>query len=216
MMQHEITTAKDTWAAFPARSAGHSVGGMAAVELSAVPPSCMVNGRWPADLALPDAATDGVARAAAHGDAGLGRSFLGRVSAAKLDTPVFGPGAATLTAAGCPDALALATAEWSLAFVRAGTAVHRAERKPRSRRTEIDAMVAARGRAHADLLLSRPCFPAIAAAAWCSPVELSELWYFATGVFGIERWRLHGLAREATERVRQTFGMPPAIGFGDA
>ena len=45
-----------------------------------------------------------------HGDAGLGQSILGLVSARKLETAVFGPGAAVLKAAGCPDALALATA----------------------------------------------------------------------------------------------------------
>ena len=173
--------------------------------LSAVSAQAAVAGRWPTGLIVPDAAADDVARAAIHGDAGLGQSFLGLVSAAKLETPVFGPGAASLRVAGCPDALAVAAAEWGLALTHAGTSVCRAERKPRGRRSEVDAMVAARGRAHADLLLSRPCFPAIAAAAWCSPVELNELWYFTTDALGIVRWRLDGLTREAVAWLRPNF-----------
>jgi len=179
--------------------------------LSPVSPQAAVAGRWPAELVVPDAAADDVARAAVHGDAGLGQSFLGLVSAAKLETPVFGPGAANLRAAGCPDALAVAAAEWGLALTHAGTSVCRAERKPRGRRSEVDAMVAARGRAHADLLLSRPCFPAIAAAAWCSPVELNELWYFTTDALGIVRWRLDELTREAVAWLRPTFARAETI-----
>ncbi len=142
--------------------------------LSVVSSQCAITGRWPADSSSPMQRPT-ICRAAVHGDAGLGESFLGLVSAAKLETPVFGPGAATLRAGGCPDALAVATAEWGLAPTHAGTSVCRAERKPRGRRSEVDAMVAARGRAHADLLLSRACFPAIAAAAWCAPIELASL-----------------------------------------
>jgi hypothetical protein len=179
--------------------------------LSVVTPQCAVAGHWPAGLLVPDAAADDVVRAAVHGDAGLGQSLLGLVSAAKLETPMFGPGAAVLRAAGCPDALAVGTAEWGLALTHAGTAVCRAERKPRSRRSEVAAMVAARGRAHADLLLSRPCFPAIAAAALCTPVELSELWYFTTDALGIERWRLDELTREAAAWLRQSFSKEPGI-----
>ena len=104
------------------------------------------------------------------------------------------------------------TAEWGLALTRAGTAVCRAERKRRNRPSEIDTMVAARGRAHADLLLSPSCFPAIAAAAWCSPVELNELWYFTTDALSIERWRLDELTREAIIWVAETFSArPPGI-----
>jgi hypothetical protein len=99
----------------------------------------------------------------------------------------------------------VATAEWGLALTHTGTAVRRAERKPRGRRNEVDAMVAARGRAHADLLLSPPCFPAIAAAAWCSPVELGELWYFTTDALGIERWRLDELTRDAVAWLSNSF-----------
>lgn len=181
------------------------------LALSVVSSQCAITGRWPADLVVPDAAADDIARAAVHGDAGLGQSFLGLVSAAKLETPVFGPGAATLRAGGCPDALAVATAEWGLALTHAGTSVCRAERKPRGRRSEVDAMVAARGRAHADLLLSRACFPAIAAAAWCTPIELSELWYFTTDALTVERWRLNELTREAVAAVHRMFARLPAI-----
>jgi hypothetical protein len=240
-MPHETTTTQDAWTAFPARPAGQSDrdrhgfakalttdAGRAWLKLhderkdralSVVSPQHAITGRWPGGLVVPEAAADDVARAAVHGDAGLGQSLLGLVSAARLDTPVFGLGAAVLRAAGCPEALAVATAEWGLALTHAGTAVCRAERKPRGRRTEVDAMIAARGRAHADLLLSRPCFPAIAAAAWCSPVELGELWYFTTDALGIKRWRLDELTREAVGWAHQTFtrpktAAPPSVGFG--
>ena len=72
-------------------------------------------------------------------------------------------------------------------------------------------MVAARGRAHAYLLLSRACFPAIAAAAWCTPIELSELWYFTTDALTVERWRLNELTREAVAAVHRMFARLPAI-----
>jgi hypothetical protein len=53
------------------------LGGRKDWALSVVSPQCAVAGRWPAGLVFPDAAADDVARAAVHGDAGLGQSFLG-------------------------------------------------------------------------------------------------------------------------------------------
>jgi hypothetical protein len=179
-------------------------------ELSGISPEYAVVNRWPIDMVVPDTAADAIARAAVHADAGFGQSFLELACAAKFARPVFGPGAAMLKAAGCPDALSLATAEWSLALTHAGTVVRRTERKPRGQKNEVDVLVAARGRAHADLLLSRLCFPAIAAAAWCTPVELTELWYFVTDALGVRRARLDELTLAAVAWVHRAFTQSPA------
>src|SRR5579864_3739160 len=101
-MPHDTTTAtKDAWTAFPARPAGQSDrdrhgfakalttdAGRAWLKLlderkdralSVVSSQYAVTGRWPAALAVPEAAADDVARAAVHGDSGLGQSLLGLV-----------------------------------------------------------------------------------------------------------------------------------------
>jgi hypothetical protein len=63
---------------------------------------------------------------------------------------------------------------------------------------EIDLMAAARGRAHLELGLSAAGRPAIAAAVWCAPVELSELWHFLADVMEPEQGRMR--ARFVAER----------------
>jgi hypothetical protein len=63
---------------------------------------------------------------------------------------------------------------------------------------EIDMMAAARGRAHLEFGLSAAGAPAIAAALWCAPVELSELWHFLADVMEPERGRMR--ARFVAER----------------
>jgi hypothetical protein len=141
-------------------------------------------GCWPDGLTVPDDAADALARVAVHIDAGLGRSLLA-IMPNHGGVP-FGVPAGALAAAGCPTPLAAATALWSFAMTNAARPIiSRANR--REHVDEIDLMAAARGRAHLEFGLSAAGRPAIAAALWCAPVELSELWHFLADVMELER-----------------------------
>lgn len=59
-------------------------------------------------------------------------------------------------------------------------------------------MAAARGRAHLEFGLAAAGRPAIAAAVWCAPVELSELWHLLADVMEPERGKAR--ARLVAER----------------
>jgi hypothetical protein len=147
-------------------------------------------GRWPDALAVPDDATDALARVAVHIDAGLGPSLLA-VMPNHGGVP-FGVPAGALTAAGCPAPLAAATALWSFAMTNAARPLISRANAVSARREhvdEIDLMAAARGQAHLEFGLSAAGGPAIAAAVWCAPVELSELWHLSPMLWSLNAAR---------------------------
>jgi hypothetical protein len=201
--------------------------------LSYVKPTHATVGCWPDALAVPDDAADALARVAVHIDAGLGRSLLAMMP--NHGGVPFGVPAGALTAAGCPTPLAAATALWSFAMTNAARPIIR--RANAVSADEIDLMAAARGRAHLEFGLSAAGRPAIAAAVWCAPVELSELWHFLADVMELERGKarvrlvperrtaLDCVAREATawardawtagaRRMRAAAPVGNACGFG--
>ena len=156
-------------------------------------------GCWPDALAVPDDAADALARVAVHIDAGLGRSLLAMMP--NHGGVPFGVPAGALTAAGCPTPLAAATALWSFAMTNAARHLISRANAVSARREhvdEIDLMAAARGRAHLEFGLSAAGGPAIAAAVWCAPVELSELWHLLADVMEPERGKAR--ARLVAER----------------
>jgi hypothetical protein len=174
--------------------------------LSYVKPTHATVGCWPDALAVPDDAADALARVAVHIDAGLGRSLLAMMP---NDGGVpFGVPAGALTAAGCPTPLAAATALWSFAMTNAARHLISRANAVSARREhvdEIDLMVVARGRAHLEFGLSPAGGPAIAAAVWCAPVELSELWHLLADIMepeqGKARARLVADRRAALDRL---------------
>lgn len=168
-----------------------------------------VTGQWPEGVVVPDSAADKVARIALHANSGMGTSSLHAVTMG--NSALLGIGSDVMLQAGCTKALAVATAQWSLALMVAVT--HYADAASLEAKlgggNSLAAIEKAKGKTRVRMLLSQDCLLAIAAARWVHPAGLAELWTLTANGGLQTRDGLDRLAADAVRTVAEEFGVEP-------